>query len=169
MPTIHFNGKTYNDLAEMPATEREMYDQLMAVMVDEDGDGIPDILEGDVVSNLIEVMKKSGYGDSEGVSTLEQISPKMRERLSKGVELLSKFGLLSEITDLPHTSQIPRSRSTPTWEDAEIRPSKPILTPPSTIQEETGASRVLIIFVVMVGLLACGIGAALLFYAELGL
>jgi hypothetical protein len=24
MPQIHFNGKTYNDLAEMPATEREL-------------------------------------------------------------------------------------------------------------------------------------------------
>ena len=28
MPQIHFNGKTYNDLAEMPATEREMDEKL---------------------------------------------------------------------------------------------------------------------------------------------
>ena len=31
MPPIHFNGKTYNDLAEMPATEREAYEQLMSI------------------------------------------------------------------------------------------------------------------------------------------
>ena len=36
MPQIHFNGKTYNDLAEMSATEREAYDQLMAIFKDED-------------------------------------------------------------------------------------------------------------------------------------
>jgi len=29
MPQVYFNGKTYNDLVEMPATEREMYDQFL--------------------------------------------------------------------------------------------------------------------------------------------
>jgi len=29
MSKINFNGKTYNDLVEMPATERQAYEQLM--------------------------------------------------------------------------------------------------------------------------------------------
>ena len=100
MPQIHFNGKTYNDLAEMPATERQMYDQLMSVMQDEDGNGIPDLLEGDVVGNIIEMVKKTS-GDSEGVAALEQMSPEMRARISKGVAKLQEFGLLAGMSDLP--------------------------------------------------------------------
>ena len=107
MPQIHFNGKIYNDLAEMPATEREMYDQLISVMRDEDGNGVPDIFEGDVVSNIIEVIKKSGYGDSEGVSALEQMSPEMRARLSKGIAMLNEFGLLSEMREFSKQEQAP--------------------------------------------------------------
>ena len=43
MPTIHFNGKTYNDLTEMPAIERQAYEQLMSIFKDEDQDGVPDV------------------------------------------------------------------------------------------------------------------------------
>ena len=154
MPQIHFNGKTYNDLAEMPATEREMYDQLMSVMRDEDGNGVPDIFEGDVVGNIIEVIKKSGYGDSEGVSALEQMSPEMRARLSKGIAMLNEFGLLSEMPDLSKQEQAP------SWEDAEIRPSKPIIQSPSAIQEESGTSRVTVLVILLASLGICVAGAA---------
>jgi len=74
MPQIHFNGKTYNDLAEMPANERQMYEQVMSALADEDGNGIPDILDGDVVSNLIAMARRAGYADSEQVAALEGIS-----------------------------------------------------------------------------------------------
>ncbi len=104
MPQIHFNGKTYNDLAEMPANERQMYEQLMSAMRDEDGNGVPDVLEGDVVSNIIEIAKKTG-GNSEGVAALERMSPEMRARISKGIAKLQEFGLLSGMPDLAQTSQ----------------------------------------------------------------
>jgi hypothetical protein len=151
MPTIHFNGKTYNDLAEMPATEREMYDQLMSVMQDADGNGVPDLFEGDVVSNIIEVVRKSG-GDSESIVALEQMSPEMRARLSKGIEMLHKFGLLSE---MPKFSS---SETTPSWQDAEIRASKPIIASPSAIQEDTGSSRFVILLVILISLGLCMAG-----------
>jgi hypothetical protein len=41
MLKIELNGKTYNNLAEMPATEREIYDHLMSVMRNEEGNGVP--------------------------------------------------------------------------------------------------------------------------------
>ena len=128
MPKIHFNGKTYNDIAEMPATEREMYDQLMSVMVDENGNGIPDLLEGDVVSNIIEIVKKSS-GDNEGISG---------------------------IPDLGQISQLSMRN------DTEIRPSKPIVQPPSVIQEDKGP-RVMLILVVALMILLCTFGAAAYF------
>lgn len=155
MPKIHFNGKTYNDIAEMPATEREMYDQLMSVMVDENGNGIPDLLEGDVVSNIIEIVKKSS-GDNEGIVALEQMSPEMRDRISKGFAKLQEFGLFSGIPDLGQISQISMRN------DTEIRPSKPIVQPPSVIQEDKGP-RVMLILVVALMILLCAFGAAAYF------
>lgn len=34
MPQIHFNGKTYNDIAEMPANGRQAYEQMINMLVD---------------------------------------------------------------------------------------------------------------------------------------
>jgi hypothetical protein len=159
MSQIHFNGKTYNDLAEMPATEREMYEQLMSVMRDEDGNGVPDILEGDVVSNIIEVVKKSGV-DSGGITALEQMSPEMRARISKGVAKLQEFGLLSGMPDLSHVSQMP------TWEDTEIRPSKPIIQSPSVIQEDSNPRWMLVVAILaVVGVCVAGIAALIILRA----
>lgn len=115
MSPVHFNGKTYNELAEMPVTEREAYEQLMEIFKDEDQDGTPDIFQGDVVGNIIEVVKKTG-GNSEGISALEQMSPAMRARISKGIAKLQEFGLLSGLLDRAQALQAS------TWEDAEIRP-----------------------------------------------
>lgn len=152
MPQIHFKGKAYNDLAEMPATEREMYDQLMSVMVDENGNGIPDLLEGDVVGNIIEIARKSG-GDSEGISALEQMSPEMRARISKGVARLQEFGLLAGMPDLPQNSQPSSS-----WENAEIRSSKPIIQTESAIQEDTGSRvGVFLILALVIGVAVFGV------------
>ena len=168
MPQIYFNGKTYNDLAEMPATEREAYEQLTTIFKDEDQDGTPDIFQGDVVGNIIEIVKKTG-GDHEGIDALEQMSPAMRTRISRGVAILHELGLISGSPDLPEEWPFSSSKQVPTWEDAEIRPSRPIIPSPSAIQEDKGSSRRIITFLVLVGLLACGVGAAIFLYSGQGL
>ena len=151
MPQIHFNGKTYNDLAEMPATEREAYDQLMIIFKDEDQDGTPDIFQGDVVGNIIEIVKKAG-GNSEGAAALEQLSPPMRARISKGIAKLYELGLISGMPDLAQATQAPD------WEDAEIRPSQPLIQSPSVIQEDTGPRWSLVATVVaMIGICVAGL------------
>jgi hypothetical protein len=167
VPKIHFNGKTYNDLAEMPATEREAYEQLMSIFKDEDQDGTPDIFQGDVVGNLIEVVKKTS-GDPEGTAALERMSPEMRANISKGVAKLYELGLISESPDLPEEWPFSSSEKTPSWEDAEIRPSKPIIPQRSAIQEE-GRARWLLPMAILAALLVCGVGFAVLFIMEQGL
>lgn len=155
MPQIHFNGKTYNDLAEMSAIEREMYDQLMSVMQDEDGNGVPDILEGDVVSNIIKVARKSG-GDSEGIAALEQMSPAMRARISKGVTKLHELGLLAGIPDPPQEWQFSSSETTPSWEDAEIRPSKSVIQSQSAIQEDNNSRWLVVVILALASICLAG-------------
>ena len=61
MPQITFNGKTYNDIAEMPAVERQAYEQIMAHFKDENQDGIPDIFQGDVVSNIVSAVASTDF------------------------------------------------------------------------------------------------------------
>ena len=161
MPQIHFNGKTYNDLAEMPATERQMYDQLMSVMQDEDGNGIPDLLEGDVVGNIIEMVKKT-IEASEGVAALEQMSPAMRARISKGVAKLQEFGLLAGMSDLPRDAQ-----ASSTWDNSKIRSSEPIIQSPSVIQEDTGP-RWFLLTVIFAAVGICVVGIAALLIARGG-
>jgi hypothetical protein len=176
MPQIHFNGKTYNDIAEMPAMERQAYEQLMSIFKDEDQDGTPDILQGDVVGNIIRVVRKSG-GTGEGVEALERMSPEMRARISKGVAKLHELGFLSQIPNASemdlesfgNREQASPLRTMPTWEDAEIRPSKPIIPSPSAIQEDKGNFRWLVTILVFLGLVICGIGVAVFFFLEQGL
>ena len=166
MSQIHFNGKTYNNLAEMPATEREAYDQLMAIFKDEDQDGTPDIFQGDVVGNIIEVVKKTS-GDSEGASALEQLSPEMRARISKGIAKLYELGLISGIPDLPKEWPFSSSGTIPSLEDAEIQPSQPIIQSSSVIQEDSGPRWSLVV-AVFVALGICAVGVAVFIIARGG-
>ncbi|MGD8404388.1 MAG: hypothetical protein PVJ21_12055 [Anaerolineales bacterium] len=165
MPQIHFNGKTYNDLAEMPATEREAYEQLMSIFKDEDQDGTPDIFQGDVVGNLIEIVKKAS-GDPKAAAGLERMSPEMRANISKGVARLYELGLISGVPDLPEEWPSSPSEQAPSWDDSEIRASKPIIQSPSAIQDDTGP-RWLPAVVILVAVSLCVAGmAAFIFFSQ---
>jgi len=157
MPTIHFNGKTYNDLAEMPATEREAYEHLSAIFKDENQDGIPDVFQGDVVSNLLKAATTTVYVDGKPVSGLSAaLTPEQRAKLEKGLAKLQELGIVSHIPDLSGASQAPA------WEDADIRPSKPIIQSPSAIQEEgNGGRRAIILVAILVTLAMCMAGVGL--------
>ena len=162
MPQIHFNGKTYNDIAEMPAMERQAYEQLMSIFKDEDQDGIPDIFQGDVVSNIINVATTEYVVDGRQVSGSGEMTPGQRARLEKGLSKLQELGFISQVPDLPKREQASPSRTMPTWEDAEIRPSKPIIPSTSVIREDSGP-RWILVLVVLAVLVVCGIGAVLFY------
>ena len=164
MPQIHFNGKSYNDLAEMPATEREAYEQLMSIFKDEDQDGTPDIFQGDVVGNIIEIVKKTSR-DPEGAAALERMSPEMRERISNSVAKLYELGLISGAPDLPEEWPFSSSDKEPVWKDTEIRASEPIIRSPSAINEDSGW-RVGVIFLLLI-LALCIFGGVVYYLTQL--
>ncbi len=43
--TIYFNGKKYNSAAEMPSNVRQLYEKLSRFSIDENQDGVPDIIQ----------------------------------------------------------------------------------------------------------------------------
>jgi hypothetical protein len=53
MPTpIIFNGKTYANFDEMPPKERQAYQQLMAILIDQDQNGVPDIMDDGLIKGM---------------------------------------------------------------------------------------------------------------------
>jgi hypothetical protein len=111
-----------------------------------------------VVGNLIEVVKKAS-GDPKAAAGLERMSPEMRANISKGVAKLYELGLISGSPDLPEEWPFSTSEQAPSWNDSEIRPSKPIIQSPSAIQEDTGP-RWLLAVVILVGVSLCVAGVA---------
>ena len=164
MPKIQFNGKTYNSIAEMPATERQAYEQLMVAFKDENQDGIPDIFQGDVVSNLIKAAATTNIVvDGKQVGGLNQMTQEQRIKLEKGMSVLKKVGIISEIPNLNRGMHPSHPEAMPVWDDTEIRASKPLFQQKSTIQEDSGGSRLIMIAFILVGLLACGAGVVFFF------
>jgi hypothetical protein len=153
MPQIHFNGKTYNDLAEMPATERQAYEQLTALFKDENQDGIPDMFQGDIIGNLLNAAATKVMVDGKQVSGLGEMSPEQRAKFQKGMAKLKELGIISQVPDLSSESQAA------SWENADIRPSQPIIPTRSAIQEDTGG-RMNVLVALLVALVVCGAGVA---------
>jgi hypothetical protein len=153
MPQIHFNGKTYNDLAEMPATERQAYEQLTALFKDENQDGIPDMFQGDIIGNLLNAAATKVMVDGKQVSGLGEMSPEQRAKFQKGMAKLKELGIISQVPDLSSESQAA------SWENADIRPSQPIIPTRSAIQEDTGG-RMNVLVALLVALVVCVAGVA---------
>jgi hypothetical protein len=50
--TIYFNGKKYNGVAEMPSSVRQNYEKFNQLLLDENQDGIPDLMQSGGLSGL---------------------------------------------------------------------------------------------------------------------
>lgn len=133
MPAIIFNGKTYNSIEDMPANERQAFEQMSHMFVDANGNGIPDFLEGDMVQNVLAAhsTKTQISADGKTYHTLEDLPPELRQSVDSAFQMLSNMGILK---NMPETNSEPFSRK-PQFE------SKPFEPQGSTvIQEESGRS-----------------------------
>ena len=97
------------------------------------------------------------------------MSPEMRARISKGVAKLHELGFLSQIPDFSEAdlTNVGYRRQAPAWEDAEIRPSKPVIPQQSAIQEDSGSQRMLII-AILAAAIVCAIGGVAFFTLQQG-
>jgi hypothetical protein len=96
MATIQFNGKTYNSLEEMPAIERQAFEQLSAIFVDKNGNGIPDFMEGDLAQNILAAVASSVHIDGRNDQELSGIPPELRDKVQVAIRKLSELGLVAE-------------------------------------------------------------------------
>lgn len=151
MSTIIFNNKTYNSLEEMPANERQAYEQMMGMFMDKNGNGIPDFLEGDLVQNVLSAHSNKMHINVNGQTyhTLEDLPPELRQSVDGAFNMLATMGLIPKTTPqaFPQTDGIPVQESQPAA-------SKPFLAsqPSSVIEEDRGTG---IFSIVIIGVLLC--------------
>lgn len=96
MPTIVFNGKTYNSVEEMSANERQAYEQIANMLVDKNGNGIPDFLEGDLVKNVMTAFTSSINVNGQNYNGMNELPPEVRARVQGAFEKLSEFGVVTK-------------------------------------------------------------------------
>lgn len=116
MPTIIFNGKTYNSVDEMPANERQAFEQMSQMFVDKNGNGIPDLLEGDMVQNVLATHSSQTHvihADGKTYNTLEDLPPELRQRVDGAFQMLSNMGITSAAPQTASVSREPRFESKP--------------------------------------------------------
>lgn len=54
--TIYFNGRKYHDISEMSFNDRQMVEKLISFSMDENKDGVPDILQSGRLSGIKETL-----------------------------------------------------------------------------------------------------------------
>ena len=146
MPVITFNGKTYADVNEMPEAERRAFEEMTRMFADENGNGIPDLLEGDMVKKVLAVHASNMNVNVNGQTyhSLEELPPDLRQSVDSAFMMLSSMGLTPK-SDAAQTS------SAGTTRQAEAKPS---ISPQSSsaIEEDKGSST---FTYVIIGLVLC--------------
>ena len=154
MQAIIFNGKSYKSIEEMPAGERKAYEQVSQILVDKNGNGIPDLLEGDMVQNILAAHSDNTHVTINGrvYHTLEDLPPDLRQSVDGAFKMLSNMGVL--------TSSVAVNNSQPAQPSTPV--SKPFLPPQtsSAIEEDRGSNT---FTYVIVGVVLCFTLAVLAF------
>ncbi len=108
MPTILFNGKTYNSIEEMPVDVRSAYQQVADIFVDKNGNGIPDFLEGDMVKNVITAFTSNVNVNGQTYNNMNELPPDICAQVQGAFEKLSALGMVTN-NNSPSIPQAARS------------------------------------------------------------
>jgi hypothetical protein len=160
MATIIFNGKTYNSIEEMPPDMRQAYEQVAHMLVDKNGNGIPDFLEGDMVKNIMSVVTGSINFNGHTYDNVKDLPLDVQTQVQGAFQKLSDMGIVSGDqhflqTDHSHLEGTPMPVSKP-FVSREYNPA---------IQEDKGPG-VMVWVAIGLGLLLClGIAAVGIFLA----
>ncbi len=104
MATIIFNGKTYNSVEEMSVNERQAYEQIANMLVDKNGNGIPDFFEGDMAKNVMTAFTSSVNVNGQTYNGIDELPPDVHAKVQGAFEKLSEFGMVTKVP--PMTMQI---------------------------------------------------------------
>lgn len=158
MSNIIFNGKSYNSIDEMPATERMAYEQMMNIFVDKNGNGIPDFMEGDVVQNVMSAYSQKVDFNGNTVHSLDDLPPEVRQSVNTAFQVMTNLGLIPGVPAEFQNQNQPVSRE-------PMAISKPFVSREynPTIQEEKSNTSSIIVLISLVLLLCIGAAAALIF------
>lgn len=104
MSPIHFNGKTYNSLEEMPPDMRQAYLTFTNMMVDKDGNGIPDILEGDIIKNITNIYTATNKIDFNGntYNSLSELPKDVQIKVATAFNQMAGMGIVPQETAEEH-------------------------------------------------------------------
>ena len=143
MPTIVFNGKTYNKIEDMPANERQAFEQMSKMFVDANGNGIPDLLEGDLVKNVVTAHSTHMNINVNGKTyqSFNELPPELRQQVDGAFKMLSTMGFLDGVDESQATAPLPQ-------EAGRSQPYNPPQT--SAIEEESGRSTFSIVLISVV-------------------
>lgn len=148
---IIFNGKTYNSVEEMPANEREAYQSMFQIFKDENGNGIPDFLEGDVAKNVMTAFSSNVVFNGKVYTNMDELPPQARQKLNDAMGKLTQLGI---VTNLPGGQA----------GSPGIRPSQPLLQQEPVIQESGGRNWIVIVGF-LAALLICAVAVAVAIFA----
>ena len=132
---IIFNGKTYNSVNEMPANERQAYEQMFQIFTDKNGNGIPDFLEGDIAKNVMTAFTNVVNYDGKVYNNMDELPPEARQKLQDAFAKLNQMGIVTAATS---------TQQTPAFEPA-FKPSKPLIPQEPTFQESGGRNWLIIV------------------------
>lgn len=96
MATIIFNGKAYNSIEEMPANERDAYEQVANVFVDKNGNGIPDFLEGDMVKNVMTAFTGTVSFNGQSYNNINELPAEVRAKVQGAFDKLADLGIVTK-------------------------------------------------------------------------
>jgi hypothetical protein len=104
MPQIYFNGKIYNSVEEMPANERQAYEQMMGMFIDKNGNGIPDFLEGDIVKNISNIYTTASSIDFNGntYNNFNELPSDVQAKVSTAFNQMAGMGIVPQETAEEH-------------------------------------------------------------------
>ena len=132
---IIFNGKTYNSIEEMPANEREAYESMFQIFKDENGNGIPDFLEGDMAKNVMTAFTSNVVYNGKAYTNMDELPADARQKLNDAMGKLSQLGI---VTNLP-------ARQAQQAFDPAFKASKPLIESEPVIEESGGRNWILIV------------------------
>jgi hypothetical protein len=139
MATIIFNGKTYNSIEEMPPEARQAYEQVANMLVDKNGNGIPDFLEGDLVKNIMSAVTSTNFNfNGQTYNHMNDLPLDAQQKVQDAFKKLSEMGIVSGDQ---HFAQIDHSH----LQGTSMPVSKPFVSREynPAIQEESGTGPML--------------------------